>query len=276
MLEQINKMWTRIQLDDFYPLPDYQPGDIATLIYWIILLGGLLAICIWLMSNKKSSGFFKFFSNNLLVISSIVWLLGVIVYIVGFFRHGLSLSWLTVIPRAVLASFKMFAVTNELARVEPKLHENTIYMIVFSLTHFVAALVTFIFIFRLLGYKMRSAIKLKWHCWTSAKDKTVHLFWGVNDASFALAKDLKGNGDTIIMIDIDRKSDSGGSYKPSLSSITNSITITDSEMALVDEIGVLVDQCYNGPAHVDTASNNDVFGLLKLNTVRKILQKSRQ
>ena len=276
MLEQINKMWTSIQFDEFCSWPKYQPVDIAILIYWTILLGGLLAICIWLISNKKSSGFFKFFSNNLLVISSIVWLLGVIVYIVGFFRHGLSLSWLTVIPRAVLASFKMFAVTNELARVEPKLHDNVIYMIVFSLTHFVAALVTFIFIFKLLGYKMRSAIKLKWHCWKSANDKTVHLFWGVNDASFALAKDLKGNGDTIIMIDIDRKSDSGGAYKPSLSSITNSITITDSEMALVDEIGVLVDQCYNGPAHVDTASNNDVFGLLKLNTVRKILQKSRE
>ena len=64
MLEQINKMWTRIQLDEFNSLPDYEPGDIATLIYWTILLGGLLAICIWLISNKKSSGFFKFFSNT--------------------------------------------------------------------------------------------------------------------------------------------------------------------------------------------------------------------
>lgn len=265
-----------IQFDGSLQWPKYQAEDVGPLMSCIILFACFLALCIWLMSNKKSSCLFKFFSNNLLVISSIVWLLGVIVYIVGFYRHGLYLNWLSVIPRAVLASFKMFVVTNELARVDPQLQGSAIYMIVFSMTHFIAALVTFIFIFRLLGYKMRSAIKLKWHCWNSADDKTVHLFWGMNDASFALAKDLKGNGDTIIIIDIDRKSDQDGAHKPSFSSITNAITISDSEMALVDEIGALVDHCYNGPAHIDTASSNDVFGLLKLNTVRKILQKSRE
>lgn len=51
------------------------PVDIGVIIYWIILLCGLLAVSIWLLSNKKTSRLIDSISNNLLIVSSAIWLL---------------------------------------------------------------------------------------------------------------------------------------------------------------------------------------------------------
>ena len=235
----------------------------------------ILLICILVYSGTYRK-LFRWMSDHIGICSSAVWLLGAIIYIVAFNKE--ELNAMAVVPRAIIASFKMFVVTNELARVPASLQHDAIYMSIFSITHFTAALIAFLFIFKMLGYKMRSMIKIWWHNCRRAKNKTVHLFWGVNEASCALAKDIHANyhGDTIIMIDVDKGCDDDCQNKSSISSITNTITITESEMALMEEIEALVDHCYNGPAHVDTASNKDIFGLLRLNTVCKILQKSKE
>ena len=242
----------------------------------MIFFGGFILLTCILVYSGTYRKLIKWMSDHIGICSSAVWLLGAMIYIVAFNKE--ELNAMAVVPRAIIASFKMFVVTNELARVPASLQHDAIYMSIFSITHFTAALITFMFIFKMLGYRMRSTIKMKWHCRYSAKEKTVHLFWGVNDASCALAKDIRLNcyDDTIIMIDVDKGFDNDCQHKPTISSITNTITITDSEMALLDGIGALVDHCYNGPAHVDTANNKDIFGLLRLNTVCKILQKSKE
>ena len=152
--------------------------DLSVIGYWILLLGLLLVLSIWFLSNKKTSRLLESISNNLLVVSSVIWLLGVVVYIVGFYRDGLN--WLSVIPRAIISSFKMFVVTNELARVPKELQENAIYMSAFSIVHFIAAFITFLFIFKMVGYKIKSSLKMLIHKWSYEKSKVVHLFWGVN------------------------------------------------------------------------------------------------
>ena len=242
----------------------------------MIFFGGFILLPCILVYSGTYRKLIKWMSDHIGICSSAVWLLGAMIYIVAFNKE--ELNAMAVVPRAIIASFKMFVVTNELSRVPASLQQDDIYMTVFTVTHFAAALITFMFIFKMLGYRMRSTIKMKWHCRYSAKEKTVHLFWGVNDASCALAKDIRLNcyDDTIIMIDVDKGFDNDCQHKPTISSITNTITITDSEMALLDGIGALVDHCYNGPAHVDTANNKDIFGLLRLNTVCKILQKSKE
>ena len=147
IIENFKRIWERAPFGD--SIDTWQtsiPVDIGVIIYWIILLCGLLAISIWLSSNKKTSRLLDPISNNLLVVSSVIWLLGVIIYIVGFYRE--ELNWLSVIPRAIISSFKMFVVTNELARVEPQLHDDAVYMSIFSLVHFTAAFITFLFICR--------------------------------------------------------------------------------------------------------------------------------
>ena len=250
--------------------------DLSVIGYWILLLGLLLVLSIWFLSNKKTSRLLESISNNLLVVSSVIWLLGVVVYIVGFYRD--ELNWLSVIPRAIISSFKMFVVTNELARVPNELQENAIYMSAFSIVHFIAAFITFLFIFKMVGYKIKSSLKMLIHKWFYAKSKVVHLFWGVNEASCLLAEDIRKNHatETIIFVDIDEECDDNTQKKATLSHITNTITIKNSEIARLDAIDALVDHCYNGPATLKCDNETDIFGSLHLKNIGTIVQKSNR
>lgn len=274
IIEHLKRIWERAPFGD--SIDAWQtaiPVDIGVIIYWIILLCGLLAISIWLLSNKKTSRLLDSISNNLLVVSSVIWLLGVIIYIVGFYRE--ELNWLSVIPRAIISSFKMFVGTNELARVEPQLHGDAVYMSIFSLVHFTAAFITFLFIFKMVGYKIKSSLRLIFYKWFHSKGKVVHLFWGVNEASVLLAEDIRKQHvtETIIFVDIDKENDDNTQRKATLSHITNTITIKNSEIARLDAIDAFVDHCYNGPTALKGDNETDIFGNLHLKTIGAIVRK---
>ena len=274
IIEHLKRIWERAPFGD--SIDAWQtaiPVDIGVIIYWIILLCGLLAISIWLLSNNKTSRLLDSISNNILVVSSVIWLLGVIIYIVGFYRE--ELNWLSVIPRAIISSFKMFVVTNELARVEPQLHGDAVYMSIFSLVHFAAAFITFLFIFKMVGYKIKSSLRLIFHKWFHSKGKVVHLFWGVNEASVLLAEDIRRLHvkETIIFVDVDEECENNTQRKATLSHITNTITIKNSEIARLDAIDAFVDHCYNGPAAFKSDDETDIFGNLHLKTIGAIVQR---
>lgn len=156
---------------------------------WIMLFMILLVICICFLSNKKTSRLLDSISNNLLIVSSTIWFLGVIIYLIGMYNP--NLNWLSVIPRTIISSFKMFIVSNDLARVSKELQEDVTYMSVFSLIHFIAAFLTFLFVFKMIGYKIKSSAKILFYKWFNAKGKVVHLFWGINEASCLLAEDIR-------------------------------------------------------------------------------------
>mgnify|MGYP003557893380 CR=1 FL=1 len=92
MLEFFKKIWER---KPFHGSLDVWNNsmliDLSVIGYWILLLGLLLVLSIWFLSNKKTSRLLESISNNLLVVSSVIWLLGVIVYIVGFYRDDMRL-----------------------------------------------------------------------------------------------------------------------------------------------------------------------------------------
>ena len=95
ILEYFKMIWERISL---YKSLDVWNNlmlvDMSVIGYWIFLLGCLLAFGIWFLSNKRTSRLLEYVSNNLLIVSFIIWLFGDIVYIIGFYREGLN--WLRV------------------------------------------------------------------------------------------------------------------------------------------------------------------------------------
>ena len=100
-------------------------------------------------------------------------------------------------------------------------------MVAFSLLHFAAAFISFVFIFRMIGYKIKSSLRIIIHRYFFAKNKVVHLFWGINEASCLLAEDIsvKKKTETIIFIDVDEDSEENSQKKVSLSHIMNNMTI---------------------------------------------------
>lgn len=215
-------------------------------------------------------------SKYIMPASVVVWFLGVLVYIVGFYNSGVN--GFSVVLRAIISSFKMFVVSHDLARIQSFLQNDSSYMAAFAVLHFAAAFITFLFIFKMVGYKIKSSLRLMLHKWVQSihklfhsKGNVVHLFWGVNEASILLAEDIKR--DTIIFVDIDEENDDNTQKKATLSRITNAITIKNSEIARLDAIGAFVDHCYNGPAAFKGDSETDIFGSLHLKTIGSIVQK---
>ena len=213
-------------------------------------------------------------SKHILSMSLIIWLAGVIVYIVGFYSP--TVNGVSVILRAIVSSFKMFVVANDLARVPALLQNDPSYMSAFALLHFSAAFISFLFIFKMIGYKIKSSIRLKLHKLFRAKKKIVHLFWGVNEASILLAEDIRRHheADTIIFVDIDEECEDNTKRKATLSHITNTITIKNSEIYRLEAINALVDHCYNGPAAFKGEGETDIFNSLNLKTIGCIVRKS--
>lgn len=254
-------------------------GHFGNPLPWITLvfIALFFASVFFFIKNGKYKKFFEWISNHIRACSIVILVSGFILYTVGFYSSGYSA--LAIIPRAIISSFRMFVVANELARVHKDLQGDAIYMAFFALIHFSAAIITFMFIFKMVGYKFQSMLKIRRNYISNAKNGTVHLFWGVNESSCSLAENIKNEhfseSDTIIFIDVDMECGNNCQKKSTISSITNTITLNDSEIAFLDKIDALVDHCYNGPSSVDTSSNDDIFGQLGLNRVRKILQKNK-
>jgi len=240
---------------------------------WSVVVVAVFLLFIFLSYRKK---IFDILSRYIALAAGCVWLLGVFVYIVGFYREGIT-GW-SVIPRSIMSSFKMFVVAHDLARVSSGLQANASYMTMFALTHFAAAFLTFLFIFKMIGYKMVTSLRILLYKWFKAERYDIHVFWGVNEPSCLLAEDIKRHNEEaqFLFIDIDKDSGDNAKKKASLIHITNTITITDSEMNRLENIGALVDHCYNGPAELDESATRDVFDALKLRRVGKIVRKSRK
>ena len=244
----------------------------------------LLLTCMLLIWVDKYVRFVDRMSRHLPAMAVVVWLIGIVVYVVGF--YGGTLTGLAVVPRAVISSFKMFVVSHDLARVYPVLQRDALYMSVFSLVHFVAAFITFLFIFKMMGYKIRNSWRIRKKLWSGAKIDSLHLFWGVNDASCRMAKEVrqKLSDAVIVFIDIDNEDDEVA-QKNSFGNVMNMITLNSRMVERLEEVkGVYVGHCYNGPAVLNDAVMNDsqrnngkvsvVFNTLNINCIGRMVLKS--
>ena len=130
----------------------------------------------------------------------------------------------------------------------------------------------------MIGYKIKSSLRIIIHRYFFAKNKVVHLFWGINEASCLLAEDIsvKKKTETIIFIDVDEDSEENSQKKVSLSHIMNSMTIKKSEIYRLDEVKALVDHCYYGPAGIKNSKREDIFRILQLRNIGAIVKKSKK
>lgn len=255
--------------------------------FWFFAgLAVFILLCVVFRSTWKKV--VDFLSHRLLIASLIVLIAGFWVYTWGYYNP--ELGWYSVIPRSVISSFKMFMVMHDLARVDKELFTNDFYMACFSLTHFAAALLTFLMIFKLVGFRLFSKIRLiilqlRFRFCSKAP---IHVFWGINEESLLLAESIKARGekdsamkdDRIIFVNIEKDSADMPRQKATLASVIDVVTLRNSELERLDKIDALVDNCHNGPSSVQPLENRedesptDVFGSLRLRVLRKIVARA--
>jgi len=248
--------------------------DSLSLGIYVILFSLLIIILIaYFIVSDRYKRIVDSLSTHIFKTAIVIWVIGVFIYIVGYYGKGLNM--LAITPRAIISSFKMFVVSHDLARIHTLLQKDALYMTFFSLIHFAAAFVSFMFIFKIIGYRIKAWRNIYRYKKKSLHYDTVHVFWGINEAAFLLVKDIRRycEDETIIFIDIDEECGDCSSKKVSFNMVANSITLDDCDMERIELIGALIDHCYNGPAVVNVHKGVDVFAKLNLKDIGEIVQK---
>lgn len=261
---------------------DFVLNNASVFVGWMLMLLVVLLIVIAVSAmyfNLLRKDFlekFRFFGKGFLFVSIVlVWLSGLFLYIIGFYREGLN--FVSVMPDALITSFKMFLMQNQVGRVQAFLREDVLYMSCFTLTHFVAALMSVMFVMRLIGFRIKMAMSL-WFCANvrRLKEKNINVFWGMNESSYLLAESIyreKKRKNEYIFINTNNDEYEEG--KLSLSSIFDVVNIDSAVIRRISKIRAYVATCDNDIESV-TITKKSVLRKLRLSLMARIINRSRK
>lgn len=141
--------------------------------------------------------------GNLKWLASAVLLAGFIIYFIGYWLYyDGELNIVALTFRSLLSSIGMFALQSDLQYfVQCSVKEAPLFLGIFAVIHFLAALVSAIFIINFVGLKIVSWLKLR-----NAKGQDLYVFWGMNQNSITLAEDkdlknkLENDGGMLIIV----------------------------------------------------------------------------
>lgn len=164
-----------------------------------MLVGLVAAWMFYKMEKKRYKGFWDMLEGMLPGLFVVVWTFGFCVYATGMFiLNGGGSAWsfnafmhmLGVAPMAVIHAFGMFLLESDISAIHEEWHGNVAFMTAFSLAHFLAAFVSLIFLVKHFGYNAIAALRLRMATWGRRSRKKLFVFWGMNEPSYLLAKDI--------------------------------------------------------------------------------------
>lgn len=245
------------------------------------VIGVLVALLslgiLYILGRKKS-----FRGRNLMLPFTLTWLAGFIVYDVGMYT-GNHWSLISNMPMAVIHAFKMFILESDISEVQSGFHRSWIFMSFYSLAHFSAAAISLWFVIEHFGFNIVASIKcfLNTTFFTGTKDN-VYVFWGVNDATYHMAKSINAhhekNGGTyrIIIIrsgkDAEVKQTANG-----LERLFHFLSLNNKEIDNIRDIkACLTTSTFVSLSDLNVQAlgeNPDIFRSLGLKTVSRIISK---
>ena len=244
---------------------------------WVVL-SFILVLLLLCFVPKPFSRLLDKISAYLFPLAILVWLVGIFVYAIGFYNPSLT-GW-AVLPRAILASFRMFLVNNELARVSKSLQESNHYMICFAWTHFFAATLSFLFVIRLIGFRFWAWVNL--FVKSRFTHKSVYVFWGINDASLLLAESIRkqeknANHNLIAFVNTTDISDKTPNAQIGMMKIVDLMNFRNKdEDRMLGIDNVLITNCHRELSAVVGNSIDDAFRNLHLMSLRRILKRANE
>ena len=201
-------------------------------------------------------------------VALLIFVAGFVVYFIGFRTGhenlGTNLSWYASFFRPLLSSMEMFAFHSDLLEVGEPCHENMLYMTVFSVVHFAAASVSFAVAINYLGVRIRSALRWRRLRAKQQLEGDIHVFFGINNVSLILAKDIRKfkPHDTIIFLNTPDDQSNQGLL--GFARLFNVFSFRREIMAQINRIHGIIRQI-RVPVHL--MEGNDVLRQLQLDTV---------
>ena len=157
--------------------------------FWSLIFAVLAIVIVLVCSyliDKKYKWFEEAANRSLTFAFVLVWLFGFVVYDIGMYT-GEPWSLLGNVPMAIVHAFGIFIFDSDVSAIHEPFHNNAWFMAAFSLVHFLAALVSLVFVLKHFGYNMIAAFRRRF---VGLSKENTFVFWGLNDATYYLAKDV--------------------------------------------------------------------------------------
>jgi hypothetical protein len=197
-----------------------------------------------------------------------VWLLGFVVYNIGMYT-GEPWSLLGNVPMAIIHAFGIFILNSDVSAIQHPFNCNTGFTALFSLTHLLAALVSLVFVLKNFGYEVNAAIR---RCFGLSQKDITYIFWGMNDETYYLAKDIKycmkGNQKYRIVI-VRTNQDSDEDDNNGMERVFNFVSLKSRDFIRLKEIDGITTSTYLNLAKIDLTQFE---GKNSIDILRKILR----
>lgn len=295
-----------MDLIDFWDSPFYRynieflmsANDSSTLVALtgIAILSGIIFVIlfstIWFTGNIP--GIAKWLEKCGLTLRLgfiIVFILGFLVYDVGMCT-GEMISLFTNAPMALLYAFKIFLFDSDVSEIHNPFHESCLYSFFFALVHFLAAVISTLFLIKYFGFSIVSRIRM-W-CVTTIFGKSfpvTYVFWGINESSYHLIENIKNHykketedtdgkckdkvGYRIIIIRTNNDNNDTLEEKTGFARIFDFLSMPTGELARLQDTKCLADGTFTNLSEINVqGTDTDIIGkILKMRSLKKILEK---
>ena len=262
----------------------------------LLIVTLLLARGVYRMEKGKWSGFWKSIERSLSGLFGLIWILGFCTYCVGMFIVEGPIdvcSWdslgrlLRVAPMGVIHAFEMFLLESDISAIHGKFHDNLYFMTWFSVVHFLAALVSLMFVIKHFGYNIVARMQLLLASWSGTPKERLYMFWGMNEPSYCLAKDINeqakkknapGSYRTLFIKTEDNDEDTGN--RTGLDRLFDFLSLKNKELDKLKELNCLSTTAFSRLSKCELTENdrNNGYSILKsmlgLRRVVKLIYKT--
>ena len=254
-------------------------GGIGSMVFYVIAMF-LLALLFY-----KKEKMMNFCERYLSLGFVLVWTTGFVVYNIGMYPEhetdtaSAFLALLGVAPMAVVHAFEMFILQSDISAIHEECHNNGWYMFFFSMTHLAAAFISLVFAIKHFGFNIVLSIIRYWKTHVCIKEsKDLFVFWGMNDATYCLAKDIIMNGTgkdgTIVIVKVNNeKEEKNGPL--GMDRLFSFLSLNKRDMEHLQELmkkGCLTISTFGSLTNSPQSSEkNGLLGELKLESITKLM-----
>lgn len=247
----------------------------------IILLATFLFVIGRIVISRQSR---TLLINNLKAFAFIVLITGWAVYFYGYWQfYDEKLNLISLTLRSFLSSIGMFALQSDLQYFVQEHAKNApVFLSLFAIVHFLAALVSATFVINFVGLKV-----IAWQRMRKAKGQNLYIFWGINDNSIILADNIhkKNIGGMLIFVGTPKDAEAG-SQQISLSSLINGQTQRKDRIRRIEGLNAIITYCSedlsleslsseeNASKNTDNQHTN-IFKSIGLVSLAKMIKKSK-
>ena len=200
---------------------------------------------------------------------------GSILYFYGYDYGGTYKNSLTLLLRSVLSSFEMFLSKSNLVGIADNCRNSHLYMLAFAIVHTLAVVLSAIFAVTCFGKRI-----LYWGksmIWRYGQiNHTTYVFWGLNERSYMLARDLytkRAGRERIIFVDVPDEKDEGNKSQ-GFSGLIGLLSFKLKVIRQIKDINYILYRCVGRPSELSDKVN-DLFDDLNLMPVKQILRTSK-